>query len=207
MKIVALILVLLSLSFISAEEVKVSDTSCVLCEFIIKTLEDIISDNATQQQIISTISRVCDILPRAIRTQCKTFVQENGAALIQIIVDRESPHSACQQLGLCSDRIEKFANQFEKVGDNMCPMCQLFVNLVENYLADNNTIAFIEWQLHNFPCALLPGNLETQCDNFVDQYVPQIIQWIQQNESPTVFCKQVGLCALPPRHFRKGKNH
>jgi len=74
-------------------------------------------------------------------------------------------------------------------------MCQLFVTLVENYLAMNTTIAFIENILYNFPCrAFFTGNMEAQCEQFIDSYVPALIDWIEKNESPSVFCGQVGLC-------------
>jgi len=83
-----------------------------------------------------------------------------------------------------------------KVKDqNLCTICQLFITLVENYLAANATEKWIENILHNFPCeAVLPPDLAAQCDQFIDQYIPDLIDWINKNEPPNVFCSQMGLC-------------
>jgi len=67
--------------------------------------------------------------------------------------------------------------------------------MAENYLQQNATINYIDTLLHYFPCEFVfSPPLSQQCDQFIDQYVPQLIQWIEANEPPTVFCKQVGLC-------------
>jgi len=193
-----LITLLCSICFISATrpkvEVQSGDTTCVLCEFIVKQLEDIIGNNNTQQNVINALSKVCNILPKVVRSQCTNFIQQNGQLLIQILIDKLAPHTACVKLKMCSSfSVAKFLPSpvsLPKSGDNnLCPMCQLFVTLVENYLSMNTTIGFIENILHNFPCkAFFGGNMEQQCEQFVDQYVPQLIDWIVKIEPFCVFC-------------------
>jgi len=169
------------------------DTECALCEFIIKTVEGIIGDNATEQEIVNAVTHVCDILPRTIRPQCQQFIQQNGQALIEILIEQEPPHTACTQLGFCTSK--KIRIDPKPEDNSLCPICQMFVTLTESYLAQNSTIQEFERYLHQFPCSFFfDGDLEKQCEAFVDQYVPQLIDWVEKNETPNVFCTQAGLC-------------
>jgi len=62
-------------------------------------------------------------------------------------------------------------------------------------LTSNHTIEQIEQILHNFPCQFIfDGAMEKQCEEFIDSYVPELLQWIIKNETPTIFCTQIGLC-------------
>ena len=74
-------------------------------------------------------------------------------------------------------------------------MCNIFVGMAEQFLKNNHTMDTIEKILHNFPCQFVfSGPMEKQCEDFVDSYVPLIIDWIVKNEDPTTFCTQIGLC-------------
>jgi uncharacterized Fe-S cluster-containing MiaB family protein len=46
--------------------------------------------------------------------------------------------------------------------DSNCSMCKFFVNTIESYLANNQTIAQIE-QLLNNVCFQLPAEYQSQC--------------------------------------------
>jgi len=181
---------------------KVNDANCVLCEFVMKYIEDQISDNATESEIISVVQKICIFLPGSIRTQCEQFIQQEGQAIIELILQNESPDVICTQIGVCSSKVLRRIKD-----DNLCPICQLIVSIVDNFLSQNSTIGFIEDQLKQFPCELLPGQLEKQCDDFIDLYVPQLINWILKNEDSQTFCTQVGLCGGRHRMKMEGGYH
>jgi len=205
-----LILLLLLVTLVFAAPVKpkkipekVGDTSCVLCEYIIQVLETLIQQNSTQQQIINAIAKICTILPASIRSPCQQFIAQYGIQLIEILIDKEPPHQACVQLHICKEtsKLKRWVLPESivhpaKVRDNdPCPMCKLFVTLAENYLAANSTMEWIETILYNFPCEyFFTGDQEKQCEAFVSQNVPLLIQWIIDNEDPATFCKQASLC-------------
>jgi len=174
----------------SVPQVPQDSTTCIMCEFIVKTLEDIVTENATEQQIINAVKHVCDILPSSIRAPCTQFIAQNGDALIHLLIDRVPPHVACVKLHICK-------NAFVEVpkDSTLCPMCNIFVGMAEQFLNSNHTIDQIEQILHNFPCQFIfDGEMEKQCEKFIDSYVPQLIEWIVKNESPVIFCTQIGLC-------------
>jgi len=170
------------------------DSLCVLCEFVVTQIEAILGDNATDQQIIQAVEHICDILPKTVRPQCKNFIEQNGQALINALINNLPPHQCCVAIGICKNRNIPTPKMFAPRDNNMCSMCMIFVQLAEAYLAQNSTIQQIEDILKAFPCSLFGTKFEQQCDAFVEQYIPQLINQLVNNEPPTVACKQMQLC-------------
>jgi len=75
-----------------------------MCEFIVKTLEDFVTTNSTEAEIIDAVKTVCYILPGSIRTSCLDFVAQNGHALIELLIQQVPPHQVCLTLGMCDSR-------------------------------------------------------------------------------------------------------
>ena len=69
---------------------------CVLCEFVIKTLDSQLSDNATEAEIVKALDEVCDILPDTIKATCEGFVQQYGPTVIALLLQELDP----QQVGI-----------------------------------------------------------------------------------------------------------
>ena len=85
----------------SNEVSKVSDdpsTQCVMCEFVIKTLDSQLSDNATEEEIIKALDEVCDILPDTIKAPCEAFVQQYGPTVIALLLQELDPQQVCMGL-------------------------------------------------------------------------------------------------------------
>jgi len=74
-----------------------------------------------------------------------------------------------------------------------CDTCTFVIGLVENWVASNATEAEIQSYLDTI-CSLVPG-YSAVCDGIVAQGLGQIIQWIQENETPTEVCQQLGMCS------------
>ena len=68
------------------------------------------------------------------------------------------------------------------------------VTLAESYISNGHTVEQIEAALESM-CALLPQDYQSTCDAFVEQYTPQLINWIVEHGEPHAFCVKVGLCA------------
>ena len=76
--------------------------------------------------------------------------------------------------------------------DGFCSICEAIVGFVESYIEQNATEAQIQARL-DAACALT-GPYATECKALVDQYLPQIIQWVEKNETPDQICAQIGVC-------------
>jgi saposin len=76
-----------------------------------------------------------------------------------------------------------------------CTICTLVINLAESALGSNASETAIEDFLDNTVCAILPFGLGQDCDSFVTQYLPALVQFIQLGESGAIACAQIGVCS------------
>jgi saposin len=74
-----------------------------------------------------------------------------------------------------------------------CAVCQTIALYVEKWLAENTTEQAIIDRLDVF-CNELPG-VGAECQAIVSIYLPDLIKWIENKETPLVFCTQVDLCS------------
>ncbi|KAK2146550.1 hypothetical protein NP493_3647g00003, partial [Ridgeia piscesae] len=85
---------------------KVKTTStCVMCEFVIREIDSLLADNATETQIIQALDKVCGLMPDTIKAECIQFVDEYGKAIIAMLEQQLDPKEVCTALGLCSSLV------------------------------------------------------------------------------------------------------
>ena len=56
------------------EEVK-DNTSCILCKYVISTLDGMLEDKANEKEIKAALETLCSFLPASLTKQCDTFVE------------------------------------------------------------------------------------------------------------------------------------
>jgi len=189
-----LIVVLCCVAFVAAKPQKVqkphkAQTDCDICKTLIDAIESWIEDNSTISQIESDLDQVCSwVSPWA--TVCDQFVAWGIPDIVNYIKTNEDPTTLCSQMGLCSAKKPKAPKKIPK--DVNCDMCTYVIGAVETWLEQNATVQQIEQNLEQL-CDLIPG-FTAQCDAIVVAQVPQIVQWIEQNETPTSICTQLGFC-------------
>jgi saposin len=184
------------------------DINCDMCTYAIGSVEDWLAANATEQQIEQNLEQFCALFPD--EQQCDQVIVSEVPQIVKWIEQNETPTQVCDQLGLCNStrfdimraRIQKLKAKLLQAKakaklvkkprqDINCDMCTYAVGSVEDWLAANATEQQIEQNLEQF-CALFPD--EQQCDQVIVSEVPQIVKWIEQNETPTQVCDQLGLC-------------
>ncbi len=72
-----------------------------------------------------------------------------------------------------------------------CDTCELSITAVENYLQNNHTVTELEQVLDNL-CDKTPFSKD--CSELVNEYLPSIINLLEQKESPSEICTQIHLC-------------
>ncbi len=72
-----------------------------------------------------------------------------------------------------------------------CDLCQLGITYIENYLQNNYTETELENVLDNLCYKTPDSNL---CIALVNNYLPQIIELIEQKETPSEICNKLSLC-------------
>jgi len=89
---------------------------------------------------------------------------------------------------------KKKAIKHRSIQQGGCSVCELVVTYVEQFVAQNKTISEIITEVDNL-CSLLPSPFNSACDSFASAYVPQLVQWIINNENPQEFCTEIGICS------------
>jgi len=161
-------------------------------------VEKWVAQNQTESQIIAQLQAFCSNLG-PLAPECNSFVATYAPQIITWIENKEPPATICAQIGACTSRKLARANAVKKLTQKrneeqgVCQVCQLVVTYVEQLVSQNNTIAEIEQQVDAM-CALLPSPINGACTSIVNQYLPQLVQWIISKEDPSTFCSSVGLC-------------
>lgn len=170
---------------------------CVLCEFIMKEVDQLLENNSTQAQILAALDKVCSILPDTIKAQCTDFVDTYGPAVIILLEQELSPEVVCKTLGLCAGSVKVEMPHIKLPvklnGGEMCGVCETVIQYVDSLLEQNATIEEIEQTLEKV-CNFLPGNLKKQCDDIIETYGPAIVQLLAQYADPSEICQAIGLC-------------
>jgi len=207
-------LLVLSVSFVSAQ-------NCATCEFLVTSIESWVENNQTEAQIIANLEQLCSLVP-AFQSVCDQYVTQAVPQIISYIESNYTPEQVCAAIGLCAMppkngfkpllkvkpgankpllKVKPGANKpllkvkpnSPKVKDGpFCPYCQSAVGIVEQWVANNATIAEIEANLEQF-CSLIP-DYTALCNALIVSEIPQIIAWLEANETPYSVCQQLGLC-------------
>lgn len=80
-----------------------------------------------------------------------------------------------------------------KAQNDTCSACITIVNAIEGWLQNTNNIAVIE-QYFDTLCVLLGDPFSQICADIVEFGIQDIINYINQNEPPTVVCQRIGAC-------------
>ncbi|CAH1795464.1 unnamed protein product [Owenia fusiformis] len=174
------------------KQVKVkSSTTCVMCEFVLREVDSLLKKNASEQEIVAALDKVCRILPSTISDECKDFVDQYGPAVIDLLAQELDPSMVCSTIGLCSS--SKKLQMPSVKSSELCGICETVVQYVDSLLEENATVTEIEAVLEKV-CNFLPGSLKSECDDLVKQYGPLIISLLQQEIDPPKICGELGLC-------------
>ncbi|KNC50604.1 saposin A [Thecamonas trahens ATCC 50062] len=179
----------------SSMKVQAPFDDCSICELVVGELEKLLENNHTIEIIETELGKVCALLPASWASTCTALVNNYLPELIQHLEDDLPPQTACQKIGFCKPSatpVKIVIDDVQSFGGVECSLCELLFKAVEGYLAKNNTEAQIEAELEKL-CAHTPW--KDSCDSIVEEYLPQIIEAIESNETPEQLCTTIGLCS------------
>jgi len=155
-------------------------------------LDRLLEDNYTEASIQSALDRVCQTMPKTVRDECQSFVDQYAPAILVILGNELDPAQVCQGLQLCTaDR--KAAGKCGK-GSATCEACnevfQAIKTLFESYEEANRIAELVKSACINFP----PGKIREQCEAVVVTYVPYVMQIAAQLMQPDGVCHAFKMC-------------
>ena len=179
------------------------DAACDVCTGIVGLVEDLLKEEATQEAIIEALDKLCDTMTDPLKSLCETLVGEYIPVIINLIEQGIEKAQICTKLGFCTDKtVFLKARQANGI---TCTICTLVVEAVERAMTsttvESEIIALVEKI-----CDQFPAPFSTLCDSLVQQYVPQIMEWLEQGLESLDICTKIGLCTAEEVAIRRNAN-
>jgi len=175
--------------------VEVEDSTCILCEYVVTTLDGMLTDKTNEAQIKAALESLCSILPKSIEAQCDNFVETYTDIIIDMLTKDVTPEMICSNLGLCKPKGNVVVHQvaLEAPKDPYCSLCELVVRDLDGMLEDKQNKEEIEKAL-DVLCYQLSDPVHKQCEKMVAKYTDEIIEMFIKEYTPKQICSELGLC-------------
>ncbi|XP_075390928.1 prosaposin [Tenrec ecaudatus] len=167
---------------------------CEVCEYVVKEVVKLMDNNRTEEEILHTLDTVCSKLPTSMSKECQELVDTYGPSILTILQEA-SPELVCSLLHFCSNkRLPAMTAHVTQLKDGgFCEVCKKLVNYLDKNLEKNSTKQEILAALEK-GCHFLPEPYQNQCDQFVAQYEPVLIEILVEMMDPSFVCMKVGAC-------------
>ncbi|XP_019601408.2 prosaposin [Rhinolophus sinicus] len=173
-----------------------SSVYCEVCEYVVKEVVKLIDTNKTEEEIIHAFDTICSKLPMSMSDQCKEVVDTYGRSILSILLQEASPELVCTMLHLCTSQpLPALTVQVtrQKEDGGFCEVCKKLVGYLDHNLEKNSTKQEILDALEK-GCSFLPDPYQKECDQFVSQYEPVLIEVLVEVMEPTFVCSKIGAC-------------
>lgn len=183
---------------------------CMLCHYVVTYLDAVLKTNKSQAAIEAALEKVCTILPTKERAQCDQFVKTYGPVLAELLSEMADPDTVCRYLGACQVVLPKetsttstqpvtypnhdYVTMSKEEPSYKCTICTFIISRMKHYAAENQTAEEILASLRKSCDLFAVISLKEQCESFLDQYGPYIIQMVSSDVQPKVACQDLGLC-------------
>ncbi|XP_053547997.1 prosaposin [Bombina bombina] len=91
------------------QNVKLSPTKvqgggyCDLCKMAMNYVVEFLEKKSTEQQIESTLEKVCNFMPEQMQDECRALISEYEPLMIQLLLEELDSNFVCQKLHLCQN--------------------------------------------------------------------------------------------------------
>ncbi|CAH0380939.1 unnamed protein product [Bemisia tabaci] len=199
-------------------EINVEGKSCPLCLLAVKSIEDKLENNKTEENIKVTLEALCSHLPGDVRKECDTFIIEYFDDLIDMLVADFTPQEVCTYLKLCTppklpggdittNEIydgsdfksfkESMFNEISKPHRQLssgegCFFCTLIMNALEQAASNRDVDEKLKQDMIKV-CQALPDPVGNSCKNWLRKYGDIIIDTLN-NFTPKEVCQKIQAC-------------
>uniref|UniRef100_UPI0037E989FD surfactant protein Bb n=1 Tax=Semicossyphus pulcher TaxID=241346 RepID=UPI0037E989FD len=186
---------------------------CAECSQIIHLSANMISSRDTKETVYETLHALCQRLPGEQASECDSQVKTFLPKLLQQTPGHLKPGQTCMAFGLCAAPKEEeqrkiphhatdedisslalgtAANTNDVFGP-VCSLCVLVIKKLETLLPENMTEDAL-MKLMEEVCDLIPQSYKDECDDFVDKYGAQIVEFLLSSAAPHTICTLLHLC-------------
>jgi len=194
-----------------------NNNNCMICQFLIKLLDQYIYKDSTEDEIREGLEKVCSVaFPSQYKDECRQFVDTYTNTIIFLIAKKIPAEYICETIGACSKTTqineflkqydlndtkkvligaeEKIINKMPKTNKAECVLCEFAITLLSKTIKQNATQKELMDDLRYVCNKEIPASIRDQCNQFVDNYGEQVIEQIINELDPVQICTQINLC-------------
>ncbi|XP_027244105.1 prosaposin isoform X3 [Cricetulus griseus] len=186
---------------------------CKACQFVMQKFSALTANKDAVDLMMKSVSKACTLIPGPDSTKCTEVIQTFGPSLLDILL-REVSADMCGVIRLCSgnpDSVETLEQPAvpilsalpkqpalraivpQKKTGGFCEVCKKLVSYLEHNLEKNSTKEEILAALEK-GCSFLPDPYQKECDDFVSEYEPLLVEILVQVMDPSFVCSKIGAC-------------
>ncbi len=187
-----------------------TDMNCTLCKVVFTQVKQMLVNQQSSAKILDYINTNLCSRTGSRQETCKSLINTYGPTFLRIISQDIHPDQLCSMIGMCKQRVEKEEVEMmslipavkkqenhkkeTETADPQCILCEFVINLVSKRLSQNTTEPELEKILQNVCNKAMPSNLRQECNQFVQQYGPIIINLLINQVEPERICRFINLC-------------
>jgi saposin len=165
-----------------------NDLKCDVCSRLALRVDILLEEGHNEAHIRRELERDCHRLPRELRAGCEQLVANDLHQVIAWLQAEVTPTEVCERLKVCPLKTEV------KKNDVFCDLCKQAVKYVEDLLKDGKVEHEIAVEVKKYVCEQLPFPISTACSGAVDQYLPEILKYLEQGLETLDICVRIGIC-------------
>ncbi|KAF6725892.1 Prosaposin [Oryzias melastigma] len=78
-----------------------SGPQCSFCLFFVKTLEEMVPQQRTEEAVTKLLEKICHVLPPSYRSQCQAIVDKFSKTVMDAFIHYATPETICALLHMC----------------------------------------------------------------------------------------------------------
>ncbi|XP_029960953.1 surfactant protein Bb [Salarias fasciatus] len=183
---------------------------CPECSEIIQLSTNMISSSDTKETVYKALHALCQRLPKEQAYECEAQLKTYLPKVLQQTPAHLKPRETCEAFGLCAlgnkekqkllhsetDKAESssaLASETKEQFNPVCTLCLFIIKKLETLLPQNVTEDTLK-ELMGEVCDLIPKSYKDQCDDFVDKYGVEIVEFLLSSAAPHTICTLLHLC-------------
>ncbi|XP_012718961.2 surfactant protein Bb [Fundulus heteroclitus] len=186
---------------------------CPECRQIVQLSGNMVFSKDTKVTVFKALYALCQRLPEEQASECESQVKIFLPKILQQASSQWKPEEVCEAFGLCATHEDKelqqlplhvpnkdtsssalgTATETQDILNPVCTLCVLFIKKLETLLPKNMTEGTLV-KLMDEVCDLLPSSYKDQCDDFVEKYGAEIVDFLLSSAAPHTICTLLHLC-------------
>ncbi|XP_072289382.1 surfactant protein Bb [Eucyclogobius newberryi] len=185
--------------FMALKPKDLSTDVCSECSGLLLLSNNMISSSSSKAAVYDGLLSLCGRLSPHQAVLCQKQVDTHLSRVLQQSQSPVKSSANCGLFGLCAETGEEpgpSESTSEKVQFGpVCTLCVMMVKKLETLLPKNMTEDTIRMLLSEV-CSLLPVSYQEKCEDFVQKYGEEIVEFLLSSAAPHTICTLLHLCLL-----------